>query len=50
MTDYREIIRLKSLEFINVSIANNLGCFRNTVSEMIKLAKYILWNGLSLIH
>lgn len=39
MTDYREIIRLKSLEFSNVSIANSLGCSRNTVSEVLKLAE-----------
>lgn len=38
MTDYREIIRLNSLEFSNVSIANSLGCSRNTVSEVLKLA------------
>ena len=38
MTDYREIIRLKSLEFSNVAIANSLGCSRNTVSEVLKLA------------
>ena len=39
MTDYREIIRLKSLEFRNVAIANSLGCSRNTVSEVLKLAE-----------
>ena len=39
MTDYREIIRLKSLEFSNVAIANSLGCSRNTVSEVLKLAE-----------
>ena len=39
MTDYREIIRLKSLEFSNVSIANSLSCSRNTVSEVLKLAE-----------
>lgn len=39
MTDYREIIRLKSLEFSNVAIANSLGCSRNTVSEALKLAE-----------
>lgn len=38
MTDYREIIRLNSLEFSNVSIAGSLGCSRNTVSEVLKLA------------
>ena len=39
MTDYREIIRLNSLEFSNVAIANSLCCSRNTVSEVIKLAE-----------
>ena len=39
MTDYREIIRLHSLKFSNVAIANSLCCSRNTVSEMIKLAE-----------
>ena len=39
MTDYREIIRLKSLEFSNVTIANNLCYSRNTVSEVLKLAE-----------
>lgn len=43
MTDYREIIRLHSLKFSNVSIANSLCCSRNTVSEVLK---HILWNGL----
>ena len=39
MTDYREISRLKSLEFSNVAIANSLGCSRNMVSELLKLAE-----------
>lgn len=39
MTDYREIFRLKSLEFSNVAIANSLGCSRNTVPEVLKLAE-----------
>lgn len=39
MTDYREIIRLKSLDFSNVAIANSLCCSRNTVSEVLKLAE-----------
>ena len=38
MIDYREIIRLKSLKFSNVAIANSLCCSRNTVSEVLKLA------------
>ena len=39
MTDYREIIRLKSLEFSNLAIASSLRCSRNTVSEVLKLAE-----------
>ena len=39
MTDYLEIIRLHSLKFSNVSIANSLCCSRNTVSEVLKLAE-----------
>ena len=39
MVDYREIIRLKSLKFSNLSIANSLGCSRNTVSEVLSLAE-----------
>ena len=39
MTDYREIIRLHSLKFSNVAIANSLCCSRNTVSEVLKLAE-----------
>lgn len=39
MIDYREIIRLKSLRFSNVAIANSLCCSRNTVSEVLKLAE-----------
>lgn len=39
MTDYREIIRLNSLELCNVAIANSLCCSRNTVSEVLKLTE-----------
>ena len=39
MIDYREIIRLKSLKFSNVAIANSLCCSRNTVSEVLNLAE-----------
>lgn len=38
-TDYREIIKLKNLNFSNVTIANSLYCSHNTVSKAIKLAK-----------
>lgn len=39
MTDYREIVRLKSLDFSNVAITNNLCCSHNKVSEVLKLAE-----------
>jgi len=39
MVDYREIIRLNSLDFSNVGIANSICCSRNTVSEVLKLAE-----------
>lgn len=39
MVDYREIIRLNSLKFSNLSIANSLRCSRNTVYEVLKLAE-----------
>lgn len=39
MTDYLEIIRLSSLKFSIVSIANSLGYSRNTVSKVLKLAE-----------
>ena len=39
MVDYREIIRLHSLNFSNAGIANSIRCSRNTVSEVLKLAK-----------
>lgn len=39
MVDYREIIRLKSLNFSNVGNANSIRCSRNTVSEVLTLAE-----------
>ena len=39
MVDYREIIRLKSQNFSNRSIASSLCCSRNTVSEVLSLAE-----------
>lgn len=39
MVDYREIIRLHSLNFSNAGIANSIRCSRNTVSEVLKLAE-----------
>lgn len=34
MVNYREIIRLKSLDYSNVSVANSCGSSRNTVAEV----------------
>ena len=39
MVDYREIMRLHSLEFSNSAIAGSIGCSRNTAAEVIKLAE-----------
>jgi transposase len=39
MIDYREILRLKSLDFSNTAIAGSLRCSRNTVSEVIKMSE-----------
>ena len=39
MTDYREILRLKSLGFSERNIARNCVCSRNTVSNVLKRAR-----------
>lgn len=39
MVDYREIIRLHSLEFSNLAIAGSLNCSRNTISEVLSLSE-----------
>lgn len=39
MVNYREIIRLHSLNFSNLSIAGSLSCSRNSVSEVIRLSE-----------
>lgn len=39
MVNYREIIRLKSLDYSNVSIASSCGSSRNTVAEVWALAQ-----------
>lgn len=39
LVDYREIIRLKSLNFSKLAIVNSLGFSRNTVSEVLSLAE-----------
>ncbi len=45
MVNYREIIRLKSLNYSNVSVASSCGSSRNTVAEVWKLtqAKSLNW-------
>ena len=45
MVNYREIIRLKSLDYSNVSVASSCGSSRNTVAEVWKLAqdKNLCW-------
>ncbi len=37
MVNYREIIRLKSLNFSNLAIANSLLCSRNTVADVLRV-------------
>jgi transposase len=39
MVNYREIIRLKSLEYSNVRVASSCGSSRNTVAEVWQLAE-----------
>lgn len=39
MIDYQEIIKLKSLKFNNLAIANSPCCLRNMISEMLSLAE-----------
>jgi transposase len=39
MVNYREIIRLKSLDYSNISVASSCGSSRNTVAEVWKLAQ-----------
>lgn len=39
MNDYQEIIRLNSLDFSNITIANSLCCPRNIISEVLKLTE-----------
>lgn len=45
MVNYREIIRLKSLDHSNVSVSNSCGSSRNTVAEVWRLAqgKNLTW-------
>lgn len=50
MVDYREIIRLKSLRFSNVAIADSLRCSRNTVSEVLYIEKHIPCNDQFQMH
>lgn len=45
MVNYREIIRLKSLEYSNARVASSCGSSRNTVAEVWQLAerKELIW-------
>ncbi len=45
MVNYREIIRLKSQDYSNTSVATSTGSSRNTVAEVWQLAqdKDISW-------
>lgn len=44
MIDYREILRLKSLDFINVEVANSIHSSRNKFSEVLTLGAYFPFN------
>ena len=39
MTDYREILRLCSLNYSQRSIAQTVGCSRNTVEKVMRTAR-----------
>ena len=41
MVDYREILRLKSLNYSNVDIASSVHSSRNTIHEVLKLAELL---------
>ena len=46
MVDYREILRLKSLNYSNVDIASSVHSSRNTIHEVLKLAELLmLWSS-----
>lgn len=42
MVDYREILRLKSLNYSNVNIASCVHSSRNTVSEVLSISQALL--------
>ncbi len=50
MTDYREIIRLKSLEFSNVAIATVYVAHATRFLKFSSSQKHTLWDGLSRIR
>lgn len=39
MTNYKEILRLKSLEMIHADIAASCGCGRNTLARVLNRAR-----------
>lgn len=41
MTNYKEILRLKSLDLTNAEIASACGCGRNTVTRTLKRAEFV---------
>lgn len=41
MVNYREILRLKSLNYSNVDIASSVHSSRNTIHEVLKLAELL---------
>lgn len=47
MTDYREILRLGSLNYSQRSIAQAAGCSRNAVEKVLRIArdKGVQWPG-----
>lgn len=45
-TNYREILRLKSLGLNKTDITRSVLCARNTVSATIERRKPAVWNGL----
>ena len=49
MTDYREILRLGSLNYNQRSIAQSAGCSRNTVEKVLRTAsaKGVQWPVMS---
>ena len=51
MTDYREILRLKSLGFSERNIALSCSCSRNTVSRVLRRAEELgfMWTKVFMV-